>query len=421
MTTTNHTDAIIVGGGLAGLTAAAYLARSGRSATVFERADRVGGRAQTTDAGGFKLNFGPHALYKTHAAGQVLADLGIRVAGGTPSGKRSYAVYRGVLHTLPIGFLSMLTTGLLGLGEKLTVARVLGGLSRMDVEPWRGVPLRAWVESVSDSAVVRDLIYANTRVATYANMPDELDAAAAIEQVRGAYTGGVQYLDGGWQTMVDALRDAAVSAGARVVTGAAVESLSGTTVTLADGSEHTADAIVIAASPRVVTDLTGHAWRLTPVRAACLDIALHTVPNPRSVFALGIDEPTYYSLHSAYADLAPDDAGAVIHVAKYLAPDDDGHAAREGLEALVDTLQPGWRDCTAEVRYLPRITVSHAAWSPAGRPGVALSDRIYIAGDWVGDEGMLADAACASGRLAARSIIESASNHTADGIERTAA
>ena len=39
---------VVVGGGLAGLAAAAYLARAGRSVTVLERGGTAGGRAQTT-------------------------------------------------------------------------------------------------------------------------------------------------------------------------------------------------------------------------------------------------------------------------------------------------------------------------------------------------------------------------------------
>ena len=38
----------------------------------------------------------------------------------------------------------------------------------------------------------------------------------------------------------------------------------------------------------------------------------------------------------------------------------------------------------------------------AGRPGVAIlgTDGVFIAGDWVGPDGLLADAAVASGRAA---------------------
>ena len=50
----------IIGGGIAGLTAAAYLARAGRRVTVFEKAQAIGGRARTEIKNGFAFNIGPH-------------------------------------------------------------------------------------------------------------------------------------------------------------------------------------------------------------------------------------------------------------------------------------------------------------------------------------------------------------------------
>ena len=40
-------DTIIVGGGIAGLTAAAYLSRAGQSVILFERQPKIGGLVQT--------------------------------------------------------------------------------------------------------------------------------------------------------------------------------------------------------------------------------------------------------------------------------------------------------------------------------------------------------------------------------------
>ena len=57
------TEVGIVGGGLAGLTAACYLARSGVTVTVFEKAPGLGGRAATQQQAGYFFNRGIHALY----------------------------------------------------------------------------------------------------------------------------------------------------------------------------------------------------------------------------------------------------------------------------------------------------------------------------------------------------------------------
>src|SRR5262249_61054721 len=86
-----------------------------------------------------------------------------------------------------------------------------------------------------------------------------------------------------------------------------------------------------------------YAAAATPVLAACLDVALARLPRPRLTFALGIDEPSYYSVHSAVARLGPDGA-AMVHVARYLG-DATPEPKRLGqqLAGVLDRLQPGWR------------------------------------------------------------------------------
>src|SRR5690606_32202639 len=54
----------IIGGGLAGLTAAAYLSEErGVEGVLFERSPQLGGRAFTYEKAGFTLNYGAHAIY----------------------------------------------------------------------------------------------------------------------------------------------------------------------------------------------------------------------------------------------------------------------------------------------------------------------------------------------------------------------
>ena len=66
-------DVVIIGGGLAGLTTAALLARSGKAVTLFEHSSReIGGRARSAEIDGFYFNQGPHALYLTDANDSIL-------------------------------------------------------------------------------------------------------------------------------------------------------------------------------------------------------------------------------------------------------------------------------------------------------------------------------------------------------------
>ncbi|HYC21129.1 MAG TPA: FAD-dependent oxidoreductase [Candidatus Bathyarchaeia archaeon] len=427
----NHdemTDVVVVGGGLGGVAAAALAARAGRRVVVFEKARVAGGRAVTQARGEFLFNLGPHALYRSGRAMDVLRELGVEVKGGTPGASGGYAIEGGIKHTMPLGFVSLLTTDLVRLPAKLELGRLLASFHRIDPERWLDRTVRDWLESAVRHHDVRRLLAALVRLTTYANAPGQMSAGAAIRQLQLALAGNVAYLDGGWQSLVDALRATASAAGVEVVTGARVTAVEhdGAVrgVRLADGTMRAARAVIVAASPAETrelfrpgeTVLDRWADAAVPIRAACLDVALSRLPVPTATFALGIDRPHYFSVHSAAARLAPAGA-ALIHLAKYLSPDSRSEPREDEreLETLLDLVQPGWRDVLVDRRFMPSLVVSNAiataaAGGTAGRPGPAVPGiaNLYVVGDWVGPEGMLADATLASARLAVRALAQDA-------------
>jgi hypothetical protein len=146
-----------------------------------------------------------------------------------------------------------------------------------------------------------------------------------------------------------------------------------------------------------------------PARAACLDMAFAEVPD--MTVLLGLDRPLYLIRHSPPADLAPA-GGALVHGLRYLRPDEDPSpdAVRAELtdHARIAGLEP---ERAVHVRYLHRMTVCGALPVPgvglAGRAGVGDTghEGVLVAGDWVGPEGHLADAALASGEAAGRRAV----------------
>jgi len=422
-------DLAVVGGGIGGLAAAASAAQRGLSVVLFEKASTLGGRAATHSSNGFRFNVGPHALSRKGEAQKVLRALGVPFTGNRPSPSGAYAVARGQKHTLPGGFVSLLSTGLLGLPGKLETAGLLGGIGRIDANTIQNTSVREWLGKHIRNADVRGLVQALFRVATYANDPERQSAGAALRQLQLALSSGVDYLDGGWQVLVDGLRTVAERAGVRIVAGARVTAVEHDgvvrSVRLASGERCPATTVILAGAPGDAAALVDgdqarvlRTWAdaAIPVRAACLDIGLSKLPRPRATFALGIDQPLYLSVHSAVAQLAPD-GGATIHVAKYLSPEDsaDAKADERTLETLLDLVHPGWRDVVVERRFLPRMTVTHALSTAAaggnpGRPGPEVPGirNLYVVGDWVGPEGALVDASLASAQRAADLVVRSA-------------
>jgi phytoene dehydrogenase-like protein len=381
---------------------------------VFEQASELGGRARTKSADGFFLNQGPHALYSAGALKPTLDRLGVPFAGKRTEGGDRQAIYRGELHKLPTSLASLAMTSLMSASDKITFARV----QKAVIDGATGKESFAlWLEGQDLSPMVRMGMEAISRVSSYANAPSLVHAAAMLEQIRRAFK-GVLYLDGGWATLVDGLAKAAREAGVDVLTGAAVERVAvegrQTRIMLADGSQHVADSTLLALGPReaarlapAVASLEQYAEDAVPVQANTLDLALSMLPDGAKAFALGIDQPFYFSVHSNDARLAPA-GGAVVHVAKYLPPEETvGRDAIAELESVADLVMPGWRPLEKKRQELRGMTVANAfvRWDKP-RPDVALPDApgLFIAGDWVGDEGMIADAAAASATKAAGAI-----------------
>lgn len=420
----------VVGGGIAGLVAASYAAAAGKPVALFERASTLGGRAQTTAAGDAHLNLGPHALFAGGANAAVLKDLGIRVAGADAAtlpggairelpGRRPggyQALKDGRFHVLPVSAAALARTRLVGLGAKVELGRLFAAVARANAGSLDGVALTDWVNEHTSNADAREVFLALVRLSTYAGAADVFSAGAAIRQLR--LPGGVHYLDGGWRSLVEALRDRALDLGVTFEESAPVREVTiergeATGIRLRDGRAVNASAVVLATPPAEAAAISGldavagAACGLTPMKSAVLDIVLRGLPNPRRTFALGIDTPTYFSVHSHWAKLAPK-GQSVIHLATYLNPGEKGTTDHErGLESTLDVIQPGWRERVVFRRFLPDLAVTGAlpaaaTGGAAGRPREEVPgvQNLFLAGDWVGAEGMLADAAFASGRRA---------------------
>jgi oxygen-dependent protoporphyrinogen oxidase len=97
---------VVVGGGIAGLTAAWTLRQRGADVTVYEASERLGGKLQTEHVDDLLIDSGPDSFLSTKpAALQLIEQLGLgdRVINTLPDGGGTFILRNGTLMPLPEG------------------------------------------------------------------------------------------------------------------------------------------------------------------------------------------------------------------------------------------------------------------------------------------------------------------------------
>jgi phytoene dehydrogenase-like protein len=403
----------VVGGGVGGLLAAIGAADHGARVVLLEP-HPLGGRARTDQRGGFTFNRGPRALYLGGPAESALDRLGVDLRRGSPPvTRRAGAIDGGTVHRFPDGGVALARTHLFRGRERLAAVRAMLPLLRDPGPIDPSLSLSAWLDDRRVSGAPRRLVEAMVRLATYVDAPDDLPAVVGLAGARSAATTGVRYLDGGFGRLVAELALLASERGVEVLAtqATAVERAGGGWRVRAGEAEVAADAVVLAVgtpdAAAALLDAPPTSWaRLgAPATAACLELGVRGVPARR--FCLGIDQPTYLSVHSPPARLAPE-GDAVVHVMRYRRPGDglDRAQLRRQLDEVV-RLAGIAADSIVEERFLPSMAVMGAVPTVgtgglAGRPPVALDGHpgAFLAGDWVGPVGLLLDAVAASAEAA---------------------
>ncbi|WP_031105485.1 FAD-dependent oxidoreductase [Streptomyces sp. NRRL S-146] len=357
----------VIGGGLAGLTAAITAAEAGAKVTVHEAHHTLGGRARTAD-GPYRTNEGPHALYNggPHWAWLKQRDLIGPLAPLPPlEAARLRLRHQGALRrTPPFPMLKLL--------------RRTGRQAPVDAD------FLTWATDIAGEEGARAAAHYSA-VALFHHDPGSLSAAFVQERLRRAtkLPPEAHYPRGGWASLIDRMAARAWNLGVRMETLSRVDTLP------------TDTPVVVATSLEAARRLLGDDSLTWPSgRTALVDLAVRT--RRGDAFAISdLDAPGWLERFTAQdRGLAP--AGEqLIQGQVPLAPHESKADGTARAEQLLDLGFPGWRERVT----WRRESVANGrtgAVDPPGtswrdRPAVDRGDGVYLAGDQVAAPGVLSE------------------------------
>ena len=187
-----HYVVVVVGAGLAGLTAARELSRSGFDVVVLEGRDRVGGRTNSATLAGIPVDLGASFVGPTQdAVLKLAADLGCDTTPTFNDGANLIR-WRGTVRryngTIPkLGLIGLIDIGRI----QWQFARIARTVSV--AEPWSApaatkldaISLGDWLRSVRATSGSHDLMAIMSRV-TWGAEPDEVSMLHAVRYVNAA-------------------------------------------------------------------------------------------------------------------------------------------------------------------------------------------------------------------------------------------
>jgi monoamine oxidase len=183
-------DVIIAGAGLAGLVAARALVRAGRSVTVVEARDRVGGRTLSAELDGQTIDLGGQWIGDAHHELRALADeLGVQTFPQHHRGKKrldrdgTVQSFAGFLPRLPLLALGELGLRLHTLERLARQVPLDSPLSAARAAEWDRLTLAGWLDRNVKRAPAREMIELATQM-IFAVEPRELSFLYFLLYVR---------------------------------------------------------------------------------------------------------------------------------------------------------------------------------------------------------------------------------------------
>jgi phytoene dehydrogenase-like protein len=360
----------VIGGGIAGLTAAITSAEKGAEVRLFEAHDELGGRARSTQ-GAYKANLGPHAIYAGGVLWEWLTQRGLMPPLARPLLTGVRFRYEGAVHRTPP--LSLIPPGL----------RLRGRLAPVDQD------FRSWVIDHADERTA-GYLSALAGVYTFHHDPGELSAAFVWQRTQRILLNPrppARFIIGGWTSMVEALVRRARELGVELVRGERMRSLPASPVIVA----------VELGDARAL--LNDDSLRWPSGRTVCLDLGLRERRGDPWVVS-DLEDAGWIERYTAQDPSLAPPGEQLLQAQMPIRPDETVDDAAVRLERLLDASLDDWRERVTWRRRQVMDGRSGALDLPGttwrDRPAIDRGEGVFLCGDQVAADGCLAEVSFAS-------------------------
>ncbi|MGW6730114.1 NAD(P)-binding protein [Nocardia sp. NPDC055029] len=377
-----NTPITVVGGGLAGLTAAIAVAETGVPVRLHEAHQTLGGRGRATPPP-HVAHEGAHVFYADGPHYTWLKKRGFVAGLGWP----------GITDAMKVGFRA---------DDRIRHVPPLGML-RAQSRKWLQAPVdvdfHSWATDRWDERTATQVANAIS-VVTYDANTGRLSAAFVwdlFQRALGANIPGVRWIRGGWQQVIDRMITRATELGVIVETGSRVDALP------TDGP------VIIAtdldSARRLLGDETLHG---TGGFTALLDLGVTKDRRDRFV-CFDLDEGGFHECYSAQDDTIAPKGESLYQLQMPVRDNESRDEAHRRLERFADTTVPDWRSRTT----FHRTSTAKGRTGALDLPGTTWRDRhaidrgdgVYLAGDMVAAPGMRGEISINSALTAAASAV----------------
>jgi 15-cis-phytoene desaturase len=419
---------VVVGGGLAGLSAAARLTHNGYDVTLLEKAPKLGGRAITIPLKGFNFNFGAHAIYARDKSilRKFEHEIGLNVNWKDFSPSKAYYDMGSYTTPMPATLEGLYRTKVLDSQDKVRFAyevfKTMSSIERGE----EGIPIGEYLQK--ETPQVRDLLLTIASSNFFTNEPERIPSTLFFDYYRRLFATqrAVSYIGGGWQAIVEAFAGIIEQNGGKIITKEKVSriELDGNKITALYGKEdtvYTADHYMLCIPPKECSQLFAetpfHKYfeeyvRYSPTQVVVYDIGLSERIASPFTYIYQKAQKVFITDISYYDTTCVPEGGQLMQAVAYLNEEEIAQNKADEkvsiIESVYDKHFPGWRDRLVAKRVSKKATVQEIKCIDDQRLMPVKFHSLpnaYFAGDWCQGKGQLSELSFTSAYEATRRIM----------------